>query len=301
MEELDRWCRSHLREGIGGVLFRLGYLSTVVGVRLLSSGRSVVIKVRRPSERLQACWAVQGRLFDRGFACPEPLVGPEPLGDLVASAEALVSGGDLFPRSGRAPAPFARALATLIGVAPDLEELPSLDPPLPWAGPDRRSRRLWPWPDDRNVDLNAVDGPAWLDEAGAAARSRLERNVLPKVAGHGDWYTGNLRWSGSDLHVAFDWDSVIAASEAEIVGLAAAVYPATEAGTEATVEETEEFLVAYATASGHPFSESELEVAWAAGLWNRSFDAKKQVATDGAEKSLIRSEALERRNRSGIL
>jgi hypothetical protein len=67
------------------------------------------------------------------------------------------------------------------------------------------------------------------------------------VVGHGDWYTGNLRWNGQQLHVAYDWDSIMADTEPIVVGLAAAVFPSTLAGTEATIEETQAFIDAYVT------------------------------------------------------
>ena len=122
--------------------------------------------------------------------------------------------------------------------------------------------------------------------AGRAARTRLEQSRGRPIVGQGDWYTGNVRWIGERLHVAFDWDSVIAADEATVVGLAAAVYPATQAGTEATVEETRAFLDSYCTAHGRAFDRDEMETAWAAGLWNRSFDAKKQFASEGHSRGL---------------
>ena len=73
--DLDRWCRAHLSAGVDEVLFRDGYLSTVLAVRL-SSGQPVVVKVRRQAERLEACWMVHCHLFERGFRCPKPLVAP---------------------------------------------------------------------------------------------------------------------------------------------------------------------------------------------------------------------------------
>ena len=63
---------------------------------------------------------------------------------------------------------------------------------------------------------------------------------------------------------------LIAAPEPVIVGLAAAVYPATYAGTEASIDETQEFLDAYMSARARSFSDEELEEAWAAGLWNEA-------------------------------
>jgi hypothetical protein len=47
LSDFDRWCHVHLRAGIDDVVFRSGHLSIVVGVRL-SSGRRVVVKIRRP-------------------------------------------------------------------------------------------------------------------------------------------------------------------------------------------------------------------------------------------------------------
>src|SRR5208282_3155700 len=106
--------------------------------------------------------------------------------------EAVVLDGELFPASGRSAVPFAEALARLVALAPDPQEVPSLDPPLPWTAPDKTEQQLWRWPDDCDIDLNTVGGPAWIDAAGQAARDRLSQSELPLVLGHGDWYTGNL-------------------------------------------------------------------------------------------------------------
>jgi hypothetical protein len=159
---------------------------------------------------------------------------------------------------------------------------------------------VWPWPDDRDIDLNSVYGPAWIDESGRVARDRLQASGGLPTIGHGDWYSANLRWADGTLLAAFDWDSVIAAPEPVIVGLAAAMYPATHAGTEASVDETQKFLDAYGSARGKKFSDEEQEEAWAAGLWNRSFDAKKQISTEGNAHSLTESESLERQRRAGV-
>jgi len=296
--EVDRWCRNHLGSGIDEELFRYGHLSAVIGIRL-NSGPQVVVKVRQASDRLVACADAHRALFERGFPCPEPLVDLAPFGAGVASAEEMTVGGDLFPVSGRSAEPFAEALARLVALAPKPEKLDTLDPAPPWTFPPHGAD-LWPWPDDRDIDLNEMNGPAWIDESGWAARNRLRTYGGPPIIGHGDWYTANLRWAGDGLLAAFDWDSVIAAPEPVIVGLAAAVYPATYAGTEASIEETQEFLDAYMSARARGFSDEELEEAWAAGLWNRSFDAKKQFSTEGKVESLTEGESLERQRRAGV-
>ncbi len=297
--DLDLWCRIHLGAGLQEELFRHGHLSTVIGVRL-TSGQQVVVKLRRRTPRLVACATAHRVLFERGFACPEPLVDLEPLGESVASAEVMIVGGETFPDSGRSPDPFAKALAHLIALAPPAEELGSLEPVPPWAAPTNDVSDLWAWPDDLDVDLNSVDGPAWIEQGARVARDRLQSCARQATIGHGDWYTANLRWAERSLLAVFDWDSVIATPEPVIVGLAAAVYPTTEVGTEANVDETERFLDAYSSARSRAFSSAELEEAWAAGLWNRCFDAKKQFVTARRVFSLSEGESLERQRRAGF-
>lgn len=297
-EAVDRWCQAHLASRLDEVLFVAGHLSTVLGIRL-TSGRQVVVKVRRFADRLGGCAAVHRQLFERGFPCPEPLVALEAMDDVVASAETMVQGGALLPSTGRSPAPFAQALAGLVDLAPAPSEIPALNPSPAWTWPHLNLAPLWPTPDDLDVDLNSIGGPPWLDHAGGMARHRLLKSKMPLVVGHGDWYTGNLRWLGNKLQAVFDWDGAVALPEPAVAGLAAAVYPTSEAGTEATIDESADFLTAYEAARERVFSPVERQIAWAAGLWNRSFDAKKQIATDGEPRSLQKEEALQREGMAG--
>ena len=79
-----------------------------------------------------------------------------------------------------------------------------------------------------------------------------------------------------------DWDSVIAQPEAAVVGLAAAVWPAAGApGEAASVEQTEDFIAGYQRAAGRHWTEPEIQDAWAAGLWVRLFNTKKDAAEGG--------------------
>jgi hypothetical protein len=291
---LAAWCEAHLGCRAESELFREGHLASVIGARL-ADGREVVVKVRPAAPRTVACTEVQRRLFESGYPCPQPLAGPARLDDYEATAESHVPGGNVLPDSGRAARPFAAALARLVALAPSPEEVPSLAPAPAWTAWDHGQGGLWPWPDDQDVDLNEVDSPGWIDAAGQAARQRLQDGHDQAVIGHGDWFTDNLRWHGSRLLVAYDWDSVIADSEAVIAGLAAAIYPAL-----ATVTETRDFLTAYAAARGRPFTPGELQRCWAAGVWTRAFDAKKQHATGQPVISLTQGEADDRLRRAGL-
>lgn len=137
-----------------------------------------------------------------------------------------------------------------------------------------------------------------MDAAAAAVRDALaDCHSLP-VIGHGDWYAANLRWAGDRLLAVHDWDSVIRAPEPVIAGLAASSFASTGGeGEEVTVEETEEFISEYQAASGREFTSVEVSYAWAAGLWLRVFDAKKEFARSGRSYSCDESAAAARLRR----
>ena len=105
---LAHWCEEQLGSPPAGEIFRSGYLSAVIGLRLADS-RAVVVKVRPDSPRMVACVEVQRRLFESGYPCPEPLTGATPFGDAVATAEAYIPGGSLLPCAGHSAGAFAGA------------------------------------------------------------------------------------------------------------------------------------------------------------------------------------------------
>jgi len=76
-----------------------------------------------------------------------------------------VAGGDLYPVSRLSPVPFAKALAALVDLAPAPDEVPSLEPQLPWIAPDFGSSVLWPAAANVDPDLSTTGGWTWIDEA----------------------------------------------------------------------------------------------------------------------------------------
>jgi hypothetical protein len=295
------WCRRWLGADPVEVLLRAGYLSEVTGLRL-ADGRGVVVKARPPSPRLRGCVAAQAALAAAGFPCPRPLAGPATLGALAATAEELVPGGHLLPPGPDAAARFASLLAELVRLAPDPAALPTLRPSPPWAAWDHDHPGLWPPPDDRDGDLNDHPGPAWLDRVAARVRDRLAGLRLAPVVGHADWESQNLRWDGVRPLAVHDWDSAVAQPEAVVAGLAAAVWPAAgDPGQAATVEQTGQFLAAYEHARGRPWTAGERQACWAAGLWVRAFNAKKQrMAGGGPDLDRLAGELPERAGRAGL-
>ena len=294
------WCDRNLGSRPVASLFRSGHLSEVVAVEL-ADGRQVVIKVRPASPRIAGCCAVQEHLARAGFPCPAPLAAPVQDGGLVITAESYVPGGTQLPAGGGA-APFAALLARLIRSAPGPAAVPSLAPSPPWTAWDHPGKRLWPDQDDTGRDLNGYPGPAWVDDAARRVRGRLNASAAPARVGHGDWESQNIRWAGDQPLAVDDWDSVLAQPEAAIVGLAAAVWSAAGGpGEAASVRQSDEFIASYQLAAGRRWSPEEVRDSWAAGLWVRLFNAKKDAA-DGSRMELDRlsQEVGDRLARAGI-
>jgi hypothetical protein len=296
---LATWCTDHLGSAPAAELFTSGHLSAVIGVRL-ADGREVVVKVRPASPRITACVEVQRQMFESGYPCPEPLGGPAPFGNGVATAESYVPGGDLLPRAELATQLSAEAFARLVGLAPRRADVPPLDPAPSWASWNHSEAGLWPRPEGAEFDLNEVEGPEWIDRAGNRARDRLRVGVWEPVIGHCDWLADNVRWKGDELLVVHDWDSAVADSEAVLVGFAAALHSTVSPCVLATVEETDRFLNAYGDARGRVLSADEVQRSWAAGVWTRAYDAKYQHVAGHPITSLTQTEARARLHRAGV-
>jgi hypothetical protein len=274
-DDIAGWCDQHLNARPEAELFSSGHLSFVTGLRL-SDGREVVIKARPPLARLDSCYRIHRHLYDRGYPCSEPLVAPQSLGSLVATAEAYVSFGGSMPETPQRPRLFAEALRRLVAAAAGFNEPFDLSPDPPWVGWDHDEPGTWPPADDRDDDLNANPGPPWLDDIGRRLRGRLLADTGRKVIGHGDWWQPNIWWRGDELACVHDWDSLVYLSEAAIAGAASSSFSVREWGA-VSVEESEAFLDAYEAARGELWSRDEREVAWAAGLWQLAFNAKKDL------------------------
>jgi hypothetical protein len=300
MDALTAWCTRWLGAPPAAELFEAGYLSTVKGLRL-TDGREVVVKVRPDEARLAGCAVVHRALWTAGFPCPEPLVDPQPLDGQVATAERLVLEVDQPPPESELAALSAAALARLVELAPDPGSVPSLAPSPSWVGWDHAEPGLWPTPEDRDVDFNGCREPQWLDCVAAAVRDLLRRHAGDPVIGHGDWYPENVRWQGPRLIAVHDWDSVICQPEPAVAGFAAATFLGIDGSPGmASVEDSAAFLDAYQQARGCRWTSADYAACWAAGLWQRAFDAKTRSLDGDPEQILPRHEARARLRLAGL-
>jgi aminoglycoside phosphotransferase (APT) family kinase protein len=147
-----------------------------------------------------------------------------------------------------------------------------------------------------------TDGPWWSRPGRGRRRERLAEYPARLQVGHGDFESQNIAWHEGRPLAVHDWDSVIAQPEAAVAGLAAAVWPARgDPGQAATVGQTADFLAAYQAASRAHWDRRDLHCAWAAGLWVRLFNAKKDAASGGGPQlDLLAAEVSERLARAGI-
>lgn len=285
---LAAWCDRQLGAGVEAVIFRAGYFSEVVGV-LLGNGSQVVVKIRPAAPRLSPCAQAQAVAFAAGFPVAELLVAPTAYTDgYEASAEVLVQpgGGESTVEAS------ARLLARQVRCAPVLA--PDVLAPSPaWVRWDHDEQGLWPEPDDREVDLNSTR-IGWLDVAAAAARGALLAHDDALVVGHVDWVPQNVWWGEDGAPLAVhDWDSLAVLPEPAVAGVAAAVYL-----DNATVDDTALFLESYQAESGR-WTPEQLRAAWAAGLWVRLFDAKKDLLA-GRDSGLGPQEVQRRLSRARL-
>ena len=225
----------------------------------------------------------------------------QPLDGYSATAEALVADVSEPPPDSDLAVLSAAGLARLVELAPDPGSVPSLAPSPSWTGWDRLEPWLWPAPEDYDVDLNAYPEPEWLDRVATAVRDHLRGYAGDPVIGHGDWHSENLRWKGPRLITVHDWDSIICQPEAAIAGLAAVSFLGIEDPAHmASVEDSAAFIEAYQQARGRPWTPADYAASWAAGLWQRAFDAKARSFNGDPEQALTKAEARARLRLAGL-
>ncbi len=233
------------------------YLASSAGMLFslrLRNGSSVAVKALRPRPGLREGRVVQQALWERGFPCPRPLLGPVRLGTGYAVVDEWVDAEQRDLHEPRRRRTAVELLAQLVALAPRLEGMPRA---LERTG-------LFPEPHHPRFDFSRPDG-VWIDEI-AARVSRLPADSAELVAGHSDWGARHLGWIDERIAVVYDWpDSVALDTEETIVGQASVVFPATwDLPVEpkaATAEESEAFVAEYEAAVGRQLDRGRVAAA----------------------------------------
>ncbi len=238
----------------------------------------MIVKVRDdPAGRAAGCVETQARVWAAGLPCPQPLTGVARIGSLSVHAETWVPDGEVLLGDGPEVAELsAHLLADVMSALADFE--PSVLPlPNPdWVRWDYEGPGEWPPHIYIDAAPNQSPLPDYLNEAARRVRERMRRCSLPKVIGHGDWETQNLRWQGHHPIAIHDWDSAVYMPEAAVVGAASGAFASNETPTLAPLESSATFLDAYQRRRGRSFTSEEIQVAWAASLWPAIHNARAE-------------------------
>ena len=284
-DDIDAWLSRHLCARLGGdlaqILFRSGRIAAVYGAAL-GDGRQVAVKVHRPMADLaylSAAAACQRRLSEVGYPCPEPLDGPAATDGLTAVIETLRSDGE--PGDSHQPS-IRRAMA--YSMFEQLELLRGAAADCLVAGAPawtHYEHGPWPQPHDPIFDFTTTP-PAftWLDDLARRGASVLNHAGRADSVAHADWTCGNLRFDHGQVSASYDWDSLAAAPEPVLVGLAAGCFTegSSAGATTPTTAEVTGFLGDYEQVRSHPFSEAEQRTAAAAVTWVLAYNARCQVS-----------------------
>jgi hypothetical protein len=275
-EWVSAWCRKHLGSPPVDVLHESAHMSQVFGLRL-ADGREVVVK-SRPSQngREATCLEVQRFLAAEGFPAAAPLTGVSVDAGQATHAEEWRPGGTLRRADDPAAArQYAALLAEMVTQAADVEvggKSPgAIQPPLPnpeWTRWDHDGPGVWPFPGDRDHLI-----PEVVADAAARIRNRMAVVYLPRVLGHADWESQNMRWQDDQPQVVYDWDSLAWLPEAAIAGAACGAFASAELPTLAPLAGSAAFLDEYQSRR-RAFDDNEIEVAWATSLWSALHNAR---------------------------
>ena len=274
------WCEAVLGSPVVHVAWVAAGSGLVLGVDL-GDGRALALKVRPADQatRIEEARTLQAALAGAGLPVPVP-VGPlAPLGPGgLAGAEVRLDGvGPLDARAAGGAEVMASLLHRIVVVA--TARAPAhLGLHEPW-GIALPADRLWPDPPhDPGFDLSLPGGEA-IDVAARGFRSRVVAGAegVDRAVGHVDWRAEHVLVDpAGEVRGILDWDSLVRAPEAVLVGQAAAGWTIAwgRPDPHPTVAEGATFVAAYEAARGTPFTGAERDLLDAAHGYVAAYGAR---------------------------
>lgn len=276
---VERLVQENLGRPVVGAAFATKSVGAVFGLEL-SSGEVVVLKLfdkTQTKASLAAVHRCMARLVEAGVPAPAVLSNVFVTDDGIPGAfYELIDGEN---RDGHQPAvrkELARVLAKSCQVLSD--ESPSELPSAP-----TRGDVLWPAPHRSFLSLEDSHSreAKWMDEIGRRAQAVIKAQMLPSLPLHSDWGVKNTRFRRDVICAVYDWDSLVAGSEAEMVGRASVQFTAQwEFPARLTPDTAEEaaFVSNYEEARARPFSRVERQVVDAAATYAVAQIARLELA-----------------------
>jgi hypothetical protein len=277
VELVEQLVQQELDQTIRGGLFAEKSVGAVFGLDL-SSGDRVVLKLFHPSQspsQLAAMHRCLDKVVKAGFPAPPPRSRLFQTEDGITGIFYSFMDGTMGnPHEAPVRQELARALAKLTEILIHEE---SSDLPL---APTRGSA-LWPSPYRCYLKLDETPESKWIDDIARRAQSIIQAQASPLLPAHLDWGAKNCRFDQNQICVVYDWDSLCAASEAEMVGRAAAQFTAQSQHpvpvTPSPIE-ARQFIKDYENARGQRFTQDEQAVLSAAADYIVAHIARQELA-----------------------
>jgi hypothetical protein len=276
---IERLVQENLGRLVVGATFASKSVGAVFGLEL-SSGEAVVLKLfdkTQTKASLAAVHRCMARLVEAGIPAPTVLSNVFVTDDGIPGAFYERIDGE--SRDGHDPVvrkELARILARSCQILSD--ESPHELPTAP-----TRADVLWPAPHRSFLSWdNQSQEARWIDQVGGRAQSVIKARMLPTLPVHSDWGVKNARFRGDVICAVYDWDSLVAGSEAEMVGRASVQFTAQwdfpARLTPVAAEETA-FVSDYEEARARRFSRVERQVVDAAATYSVAQVARLELAS----------------------
>lgn len=279
-EVLDNYFQSEIKK----ILFIESSIGVVFGLSLID-GKKIVLKVY--SEKIDLTYLekmnnVQSTFYEDNFPTPKILSPIFHFGKTHAGFYELIEGNKENGHEKEILIELAKSLANFSSIV-DKHQLKPIENFFQQAP----KRNLWPKPHNILFDLkNTTKGAGWIAEHAKVAKKILTKSKLPKRLAHTDWGTKNALFRNKKLVGIFDWDSLGAMSECQMLGQAAAQFTADwESSFKITPSplEGKEFVKAYENFRHIKFSDDEYKIISAASDYIIAIIARFEHASGGKE------------------
>lgn len=264
------------------VFFIQSSIGVVFGL-LLSSRQSLTLKIYsgKISQRyLEKMNEIQTLFYQEKFPAPKVLSPIFSFGNTHAGFYELIEGTKADAHQPKVRNELAKYLARFADVV-DKHQLPAMENFFQQA----MAKKLWP--SSHNVLFNIKKtsrGAGWIAQKAREARKILNASFLPKKLAHTDWGVKNAIFNQQRLVGVFDWDSLGAMSEVEMVGRAAAQFTAdweSDYKITPSAEEGRDFVSIYEECRKKAFSQEELKLVSASADYLIAIIARFEHAGGG--------------------
>lgn len=281
---LEKNIKQYFQAEIKKILFIESSIGVVFGL-LLSTGKKVVLKVYSEKialDYLEKMNAIQNIFYQEGFPAPEVLTPIFRFGKTFAGFYMLIEGIKADAHQKDIMLELAKGLADFSNII-DKHQIA----PMKNFFQQAPKRNLWPRPHNILFDLKKTSqGAGWIAEHAKKAKKILVNSNLLKKLAHTDWGTKNALFKEKKLIGIFDWDSLGAMSECQMLGQAAAQFTADwESGFKITPTpyESKQFIKAYGYFRQKKFNEQEYMIISAASDYIIAIIARFEHAGGGKE------------------